>query len=391
MNKGLVFLSGVGVGGALIYMLDPDRGTRRRALLRDQLVHVTHKTPDAISATARDLRNRVRGVAAELSHAFTSDEVSDEVLVARVRSQMGRVVSHPHAIEVKADRGRVTLSGPILSHEVGEWLSCASAVRGVKELENHLEVHKQAGDLPSLQAGKLRPGNRFEFLQENLSPTARLLISATGAALTVHAVRRKDPPGAGFLGIIGLGLIARGVTNLGLARLPGAGTRRHSFEVQKTIDIAAPVDQVFRFWTNHENFPRFMTHVREVIDTGNNRSHWVAGGAAEGLPVEWDAVITKSVPNKLLAWENVEGAALETSGTVGFRTNVNGSTRVQVRFSCNASARAREHAATALFGRRPNRQLDQDLMRMKSLIESSNRPEDAAESSSQVKRAHASH
>src|ERR687893_381397 len=106
MNKELTLLGGVGLGAALMYMLGPDRGRRRRALLRDKLVSAANKTPDAVSATARDLRNRARGLATEVGSMFTNEEVSDEVLVARVRSKMGRVVSHPSAIEVTADQGR---------------------------------------------------------------------------------------------------------------------------------------------------------------------------------------------------------------------------------------------------------------------------------------------
>src|SRR3954454_4731973 len=104
MNKGLTLISGVGLGAALMYVLDPDRGRRRRALFRDQLVHAASIVPDAFDATARDLTNRTRGLVAAASSIFNSEEVPDEVLVDRVRSKMGRVVSHPHAIEVTVDR-----------------------------------------------------------------------------------------------------------------------------------------------------------------------------------------------------------------------------------------------------------------------------------------------
>jgi osmotically-inducible protein OsmY len=135
-----------------MYMLDPDRGRRRRALVRDKLVSAANKTPDAIGAAARDLSNRARGLAAQVGSAFAGDDdVSDEVLAARVRSKLGRVVSHPSAIEVVADQGRVRLGGPVLAGEVDDLLACVSAVPGVSDVENQLEVHAQAGNVPGLQ------------------------------------------------------------------------------------------------------------------------------------------------------------------------------------------------------------------------------------------------
>src|SRR5688500_17292510 len=126
MNKELRIISGIGLGAALMYMLDPDRGRRRRALVRDKLASAANKTPDAIGVTARDLSNRVRGLAAQAGSMFASGEVSDGVLVARVRSKMGRSVSHPSSIEVAASQGRITLSGPILAGEIDDLLSCVS-------------------------------------------------------------------------------------------------------------------------------------------------------------------------------------------------------------------------------------------------------------------------
>jgi osmotically-inducible protein OsmY len=147
----LTFIGGIGIGAGLMYMLDPDRGSRRRALARDRILSAAHRTPDAIAATARDLKNRARGVIAEAKILFTSEEVSDEVIVERVRSKMGRVVSQPRALHVAADQGRVTLSGPILADEVDELLSCVSSVRGVAGVENQLKEQERADDVLGLQ------------------------------------------------------------------------------------------------------------------------------------------------------------------------------------------------------------------------------------------------
>jgi hypothetical protein len=95
-----------------MYVLDPDRGARRRALVRDQFVHMINKISDAFGATARDIRNRVRGLVAEAGSIFRSDPVSDDVLIQRVRSMLGRIVSHPYAIEVKAQNGNPLMMQP---------------------------------------------------------------------------------------------------------------------------------------------------------------------------------------------------------------------------------------------------------------------------------------
>jgi uncharacterized membrane protein len=365
-----------------MYILDPDRGRRRRALLRDQLVSAANRAPAAAGVVARDLRNRASGLAAEVGSAFSSEEVSDEVLVARVRSKMGRVVSHPHSIEVKAEQGRITLSGLILAHEVDDLLSCVSRVPGVTDVENRLEVHKQAGGVSGLQGGRPRPGDRFELTQENWSPTARLLAGAAGGVLAAYGLSRRDPLSLA-LGAVGVGLLARGVTNLEMKRLVGAGGGRRAVDIQKTINVAAPVEEVYRFWTDFENFPRFMANVREVRRTGEGTSHWVVEGPA-GVPVEWDAVMTRQVPNELLAWKSVAGASVENAGLVRFDPNDDGSARVQVRLSYNPPAGAVGHAVAALFGSDPKREMDEDLLRMKSLIEAGNAPRADADNSPRV-------
>ena len=380
MNRELTLLAGgIGLGAAFMYMLDPDRGRRRRALVRDKLASAANKTPDAIGATARDLRNRARGLAAQAGSVFSIEEVSDEVLVARVRSWMGRVVSHPHAIEVAADQGRVRLSGPILASEVDDLLSCVRGVSGVTEVDDQLEAHDQAGNVPGLQGGVARPGDRFELMQENWSPTARLLAGAAGGALAAYGFSRRDPLSLA-LGAVGVGLLARGVTNMEMKQLLGINAGRRAVEIQKNINISAPVEEVYRFWSNLENFPRFMTNVREVRDNGNGSSHWVAAGPG-GISVEWDAVVTEQVPNEILAWKSVKGAVVENSGIIHFARNADGSTAVDIKLSYNPPGGAAGHAVAVLLGSDPKRQMDEDLMRMKSFIETGVEPHDAAQSS----------
>ena len=218
MHRGVAFGAGVGIGTGLMFLLDPNQGKRRRALLRDKCFWAARKTGEGMEVTARDLRNRTQGLVSDVQSRFSSKRVDDSVLVERVRSKLGRVVSHPRAIDVSVQNGRVVLSGPLLTAELPELLACANSVSGVREVINHLEPHDQSENHPSLQGGREREGSRFEFFQDNWSPAARFVAGAAGASLAAYGGMRRGALGAG-LGAAGLLLLTRGITNTGLKSL----------------------------------------------------------------------------------------------------------------------------------------------------------------------------
>jgi len=151
MNKGLALVGGVGLGAALMYIFDPDRGKRRRALLRDKVETAANKVGDTAGKMGRDLRNRANGVVAETKAIFSSEEISDEVLVDRVRARLGRLPVHIGSFEVTATEGVVTLRGQILADELARVLRAARFVRGVKTVDNQFEVHTEPGNMSALQ------------------------------------------------------------------------------------------------------------------------------------------------------------------------------------------------------------------------------------------------
>ena len=354
-------------GLGLMYLLDPERGRRRRALLRNKASRGLDAVADAAGKTGRDVRNRAHGLLAEAGLLGGSRAASNEVLEARVRSKIGRIVSHPGSIEVSASGGTVTLAGPVLAREVDDLLSCVSKVRGVVDVDNQLEVHAQAGDVSALQGAGRAAAPRFEFAQENWSPAARLLAGAAGGGIAAIGAKKRGVTGTA-LGIVGAGLIARAVTNLTLARLLGFGSGRRGIDVRKTIRVDAPVDRTFDYWAEISNFPLFLSHVEEVRDSGRGLSHWRVRGPA-GIPIEWDAVTTAFVPGQLLAWKTVAGQALRHSGVVRFDEDAQGGTRIDVRMTYKPPAGALGHAVASVFGADPKKALDDDLMRFKSLIE----------------------
>jgi len=248
-----------------------------------------------------------------------------------------------------------------------------------------LGVHAQAGNIPSLQGGRERSRSRFELMQSNWAPAPRLLAGAAGGALALYSARRHDLLGRA-LEIAGLALFTRGLTNLemrdliGLSGGPGIG-------IQKAINVNAPIEKVYEVWNRHEDFPHFMSRVLEVKKLGDELYHWKVAGPA-GIPVEWEAVITKQTPNEMLAWESVEGSMIEQKGIVRFQANGSGGTRVEVKMSYHPPAGAAGHALAKLFGADPKSEMTADLMRMKSFIETGHQPHDAAERVTQKAHAH---
>jgi osmotically-inducible protein OsmY len=152
-------LGGLGVGALLMYVLDPQRGARRRALARDKATKLRHRAGETLAARSRDLRNRSRGVAAKtrsLVHSHKDEEVPDEVLTERVRARIGRAVRHPGSIEVAAENGVVRLSGPVLEDEVDDLVSAVRDTPGVEDVVDLLEAHAEPDDVPGWR-GDPRP------------------------------------------------------------------------------------------------------------------------------------------------------------------------------------------------------------------------------------------
>jgi uncharacterized membrane protein len=369
MNQQTGIIGGMAAAAGLMYFLDPNRGRRRRALVRDKAVSLSGESGDVLRKAGRDVSNRVAGTVANARSLVRSSKgtVDDQVVEARVRSKMGRVVSHPSSIHVSADQGRLTLRGSILAHEVNDLLAAIRSVQGVREIDDRLDVYKQAGDIPGLQGGSAPPGEVPELWQTNWTPAVRLLVGAAGGALAVYGLSRRDPAGV-ISGLIGAGLLTRSITNMETRRLIGAGGGRRAVDIQKTLTINAPVEHVFRLWSNYENFPQFMSHIREVRDQGSGRSHWVADGPA-GISVAWDAEITRFETNRLLAWKSTPGSTVENAGIIHFEPVSEGQTRVHMRLSYNPPGGAIGHAVAWLFGRDLKTELDEDLVRFKSLIE----------------------
>jgi uncharacterized membrane protein len=136
-----------------------------------------------------------------------------------------------------------------------------------------------------------------------------------------------------------------------------------------TCTIYRSPEEVYRFWRDFQNLPRFMTHLESVQVTDEKRSHWVAKAPA-GTSVEWDAEITDDQPNQLIAWRSLEGADVDNWGTVRFDPAPgNRGTEVRVEVEYNPPAGAIGAAVARLFGEAPEEQIKGDLRRLKQVLE----------------------
>jgi uncharacterized membrane protein len=363
----LKWIGGAAVGAVTMYLADPDRGKRRRALARDKMVSVANRAGDVLDVASRDVGNRMQGLRAEATRMLfrRNNTVDDAVLVERVRSRIGRAISHPHPIHVMAQQGRVMLTGPVLAHERAPLLDAVKTVPGVLDVEDQLQEHQSAQGMPSLQGeGKPRQ-SRPAILQRNWPPGLRAAAMLGGGALGVYGLSRRAPAGI-LLGALGLSLMVRGISRqpFGIT----AATRPQAVELRKSIYIAAAPETIFDHWNRYENFPRFMSNVIEVRDLGEGRSHWTVSGPA-GIRIEWDAVLTASERPQVLAWKTEPGSTVDHAGTIHFEPADRG-TRVSVQMSYIPPAGALGHAVASLFNGDPERQMEEDLLRMKAFIES---------------------
>lgn len=224
------------------------------------------------------------------------------------------------------------------------------------------------GDLEGLGDATLRSQDRVTS-----SGGGRTALRVAGGLLALYALTRRGRL-ATMLRTLGTGLL---VSSAGRGKLGSAGIspldRRRAVDIQKTLYIGAPVDQVYAFWSNYENFPLFMSHVREVKDLGAGRSRWSVSGPG-GVPIEWSAVLTQQAPDQVIAWRSESGSMLENAGVIRFAPSGTG-TRVNLRFCYHPPAGGAGQAVAELLGSDPRAKLNEDLGRMKALLEATTKSE----------------
>lgn len=363
----IAVLGGAGIGAGAMYLLDPDRGRRRRSLIKDKLRHSVRLQRDVAVKGARDLAHRSEGAVARLRGRVRHEAPSDDVLEARVRSKIGRWVSHPSAIDVKACAGDIVLRGDVLDREHGGLVRRVRRIRGVSHVVDDLSVHDHAEGISALQG----PGRRLArapLRRDVWPPSTRLLMIGAAAGLGTYGLYRRGAIGWSAFGT-GATLLMRSVANRPISRLFGAQAEPLEIRIDKTVTVHAPVERVFSLWSNPENFPRFMSHLRRVERTSTPRcTHWEVEGPG-GTTIRWDAELTEFEPNSKLGWRTLPGAQVQHDGTVHFESIDDRATRLQIQMSYRPPVGIVGHAVAALFRKDPKHALDEDIIRMKSLLE----------------------
>lgn len=228
-----------------------------------------------------------------------------------------------------------------------------------------------------LANNKIGSGNSDGTSGVNVGNAERLACAIGGGALAAYGLRRRTPVGL-ILTLGGAALLHRGATGhcntyqaLGITTAVhnehSAGVA-HEVHVEKSIVIDKSPEELFSFWREFENLPRFMDHLESVNSVGLNRWHWVAKGPVGTRP-EWDAEIYNEKPNELIAWRSVDGN-VTNAGSVHFDP-APGERGTQVRVVLNYNAPGGKVSAllAKIFGQEPGQMIEADLHRLKELFE----------------------
>jgi len=190
-------------------------------------------------------------------------------------------------------------------------------------------------------------------------------LALLGAAMRAEGAERGR--------LLGATAAVLGVTALDLAcsaRL-GATSERQAgaVHVSKAITIHRPIEEVFAFWRDLTNLPRFMAHLEEVRVLGGGRSYWRATAPA-GMHVEWEAELIEDRPGSSIGWCTLPGADVAHWGRVIFREAPRGrGTEVHVELHYDPPAGSLGYVMAKLLGEEPSQQVGDDLHRLKQVLE----------------------
>jgi uncharacterized membrane protein len=211
----------------------------------------------------------------------------------------------------------------------------------------------------------------------NVGDLERVASLIAGGALAIFGLSRRST--IGWLSMLaGAALVHRGGTGYCHAyQVLGVNTAisgedeleiARDIHIEKSIIIDKTPEELFRFWREFENLPRFMTHLESVTNISLKRSHWKAKGPV-GSTLEWDAEIFNEKPNELIAWRSLEGE-VTNAGSVHFEPTASGKgTLLKVVLNYNAPGGKVSALLAKLFGHEPGQMIEEDLLRLKQVLE----------------------
>jgi uncharacterized membrane protein len=229
------------------------------------------------------------------------------------------------------------------------------------------------------------------------SDLERWCSAMTAVSLMAYGVSRRTIPGmllaAGAIPLAYRGLAGhwpstsrarKGVRHVSDTRAALSGKR--GIHVRESVRIEKPLAEVYRFWRQLENLPRFMTNLEKVIELGNGRSRWIARGPAD-VTVEWDAEIINEIENKVIGWRSLPGGDVVTAGSVTFAAVRRGpSTQISVHLQYAPPAGRFGALVATVAGREPSQTIRGDLRRLKQILEAGEVPRVSAHRTSRSRR-----
>lgn len=221
--------------------------------------------------------------------------------------------------------------------------------------------------------------------EANVGKTERIVMGAVGGLLAFEAIRKPTLTRL-LLGAVGGALVYRSASGycpmyerLGINNAREGAAQPHDYyrngiHVSAAYIIQRDVQELFDFWKNFENLPRFMKHLEAVQRVDENRWRWVARGPA-GKSVTWEAEVINEEPGRLIAWRSLENADVDNAGSVRFLPAVgNRGTEVRVEIEYIPPAGKIGQAIAWLFGEEPQQQVRDDLRRFKQFMETGEIP-----------------
>ncbi|WP_242928697.1 SRPBCC family protein [Pontibacter vulgaris] len=214
---------------------------------------------------------------------------------------------------------------------------------------------------------------------QNVSTVERIVSAVGGGALTALGMRKSGKAGMA-MALAGGALLFRGATGYcPMNQLVGRDTadgKDIALDATNTFTIMKPRTEVYQFWRQLENLPRFMSHLKEVRQEGPQRSHWVAKLPGGVSTVEWDADIVHEVENSLIAWTSLPGADVDNAGEVRFSDSPDGKgTIVQVVISYRPPAGTVGGLAARMINPAFRKTVKSDLRYLKRYLETGQVPQ----------------
>jgi uncharacterized membrane protein len=248
-------------------------------------------------------------------------------------------------------------------------------IRGVKQVEDRLEPHEQRGNISALQGGgKQRGQASLDIMQSNWAPGTRLIATTAGAALMANCVACRTPASLLF-GALGFGLFTRALANMDTARAFGMAGGRRAIDINKTIEIAAPADKVYEFFSTPENYMRISDMVTDVRSHGGGR--FTKEMTIAGVPIHFEERFTRTQQGDLLESRSEPGSVLQYMKQMRFERIGSDHTRLHILFSYNPPGGVLTHAAATVLGFDPKTLLDDLMVRAKAFLETGKEPHDA--------------